>query len=186
MRSDRRRLAFVVLSSLMLVGAFVPCLVDIVGDGRLTWSLYALGALVMAWLVLAPWFLLRTAQPVASWIAGALTVPAYLLLVESLGTGRGWFIRLGLPASLLGLAGWGAIVLLWRRRRVDPWYGAAGTVLILGLVGLAECILVRPYLGQDPHFAVRRAVILSIIGTSLVLAACRFAVKRLRSAARES
>jgi hypothetical protein len=168
----------------MLVGALVPALVDILRNGRLSWSLYPVGALGMAWLILAPWFLLSRSRAAASWVAGAVTVPSYLLLVESLGGTKGWFTQLGLPAALVGLAGWGGIVWLWSRRGVDRWYGTAGTILILGLVGLAECVLARPHLVHDPYFPVRRAAIVSIIATSVVLGVGRFAVKHTWSAVR--
>jgi hypothetical protein len=174
---------FAVLSGLMLVGACVPSLVDMVQNGRLRWSLYAVGALGMAWLILAPWFLLSRSRAGASWAAGAVAVPSYLLLIESLGSAKGWFPRLGLPAALLGLAGWGSIAWLWSRRGVDRWYATAGTILVLGLVGLAECALARPHLIHDPYFPVRRAAILSIIGTSLVVGVGRLAVKHTRSTA---
>jgi hypothetical protein len=184
-RRRKRAIVFVILSAAMSIGAFVPLLVDLLQDGRLTWSLYALGALLMAWLILAPWFLGERSRAVTSWAAAALTVPSYLLLVQSLSSVKGWLLPLGLPAAALGLAGSGAIVWLWSDRRIDRWYAAAATVFVLGLLGLTECLLARPFLVSDPYFAIRRRVILSIIGTSIVLGLLAFLVNLRRRPAEE-
>jgi hypothetical protein len=181
----RRRVVLVVLSGGMFIGAFVPFVIDIAQDGRLTWSLYALGALLMAWLILAPWLLFERFRATTSWIAAVVTVPPYLLLVHSLGSAKGWLLPLGLPEAALGLAGWGSIVWLWNDRRIDRWYVAAATVLVVGLVGLFGCMLARPFMVQDPYFPVRRAAILSIIGASVALGLGRFVVRKLAVKLRE-
>lgn len=175
----RRNVVLVVLSGAMLIGAVVPFVVDLAQDGRLTWSLYALGALVMAWLILAPWLLFERLRATTSWMAAVLTVPPYLSLVHALGSAKGWLLPLGLPEAALGLAGWGSIVWLWNVRRVDRWYVAAATVLVVGLVGLFGCALARPFMVEDPHFPARRAAILSIIGVSVVMGLGRLVVRTL-------
>jgi hypothetical protein len=175
----RRHVVLAILSGAMLIGAFVPIVVDLAQDGELTWSLYAVGALVMAWLVLAPWFRLEGPRATTSWIAAVLTVPSYLLLVHSLGSAKGWLLPLGLPEAALGLAGWGSIVWLWSIRRVDRWYLAAATILVAGLVGLFGCMLARPFMVEDSHFPARRAAILSIIGASVVMGLGRFLLRGL-------
>jgi hypothetical protein len=179
-RRGKSTIVFALLSGALFVGAFVPLLVDFVQDGRFTWSLYALGAILMAWSILAPWFLRQRSRAATSWAAAVLAVPSYLLLVQSQSPVKGWLLPLGLPAAALGLAGLGMTAWLWSDRRVDRWYAAAATLFVLGLVGLGECLLARPFLVADPYFWLRRRIVLAIIGASLPLGLLAFLVNRLR------
>jgi len=63
---DSRRkpsdLFFTLLSFSFLIGAFVSLLCNYLINGKLDWSLYPLGALIMTWLILAPWFFTSETQ----------------------------------------------------------------------------------------------------------------------------
>jgi hypothetical protein len=172
--SRARRIAFVVFCVALFLGAFIPLLVNLLVNGHFDWSIIVLGAIVMAWLILAPWFALRRSRAAISWAAAAVSVPIFLWIVESLGTNKGWLLPVGLPAAVTALAAWGGIVWLWNRSRLKIWYATALTFILIGLLSLAEYLIARPYLPWDPSFAVRQIATLCVGGVSLLLSLIAF------------
>ncbi len=162
-------IAFLVISAALAFGAFVPLLVNVLVSGRLDWSLIPLGAIGMAYLILAPWFVLRRYRAAVSWGMAAISVPAFLYLVETLSPVRGWYLPLALPAALLGLAALGGIIWLWCYSPVHPWYAAACTFGILGLLTMLEHMLVWRFLYPDPYEWIRNLVAASLGGAAILL-----------------
>ncbi len=167
--SRARRIVFTVFCAALFIGAFIPLLVDILLNGHFGWSIIVLGAILMAWLIIAPWFILRRSRAAVSWAAAAVSVPIFLWIVESLGTNKGWLLPLGLPAAAAGLAALGGLVWLWNRSRLKFWYAAALTFMLIALLSFAEYTLARPFLIVDPSESVRRSVALYLAGASLLL-----------------
>ena len=167
-RSRTRPIAYIVVSIVRALGAFVPCLVNVLQAGQLDWALYPLGAILMAWSILAPWFLLRQHRAAASWGMAIITVPAFISLVAALSPVKGWFLPLGLPAALLGLEAGGGLVWLWRYSRLSAWYAIAVTFLILGILTFLEHGVARPFLLPDPYASIRTMVAFSLVGAALV------------------
>lgn len=163
-------IAFVIVSVGLAIGAFVPLLVNFLTAGRFDWSLYVLSAVVMTWLIVAPWFIFRHNRATISWVVAAVSVPLFLWLVESLGTDKGWLLPLGLPSAVQGLAALGGIVWLWCHSRIKVWYALALTVFLLALVSLTEQALARPFLVPDPIEWVRNLVTFCLGGVSVGLA----------------
>ena len=148
-RNRGMRIAFIVVSLLLAAGAVIPALIDLALNGRLTWSLYSLGAIVMAWLILAPWFLLPRNRALASWIAAVVTIPLFLRLVEFLAPAKGWLLPLGLPAAALGLAALGGMLGVWRNGRGKARWAIAWTFFILGILSFTEYLGARPYIPRS-------------------------------------
>jgi hypothetical protein len=166
-----RSIVFVILSIMLAIGAFVPLLVNLALAGRFTWSLIPLGAVLMTWLILAPWFVLRRHRALISWAAAAVSAPLFLCLVESLITVKGWYLPLGLPAAAFGLSAWGGIVWVWRYSRIRIWYALSLTSLLIVLLSLVMYPLVRPYLPQpDPMERERYIVFICQCGVTVMLA----------------
>ncbi len=134
----------------------------------------------MAWLILAPWFVLRRARAAISWAAAAVSLPVFLWIVESRGAGKGWLAPLALPAAAAGLAAWGGIVWLWTHSRFKLWYAAALTFILLALLSLLEYILARPYLPADPSDSVRQIAAIILAGASLALGLIAISVHKLK------
>jgi|WetSurMetagenome_2_1015567.scaffolds.fasta_scaffold63187_3 hypothetical protein len=164
-----KRIAFWIVSGLLGAGAAIPVVVNLALAGRLTWSLYSLGATVMAWLILAPWFLFLRNRSWISWGAAVVTVPLFLRLVESLAPAKGWLLPLGLPAAALGFAALGGWIGLWCPRRLGFWYGAAFSFVILGILSLAEYLLARPYMVWEVPGTVLGIISLGVGGASAAL-----------------
>jgi hypothetical protein len=170
-RSRGGAIAFAILSGALAIGAFVPLLVNGVLLGRFTWSLISLGAITMAWLIMAPWFLPRRHRPLISWATAAVSLPLFLWLVASLVAIKGWLLPLGLPAAALGLAAWAGIVWIWRYSRIRVWYALALTLFLCTLVSLPIYFTVLPYMPQpDPLLWVRIIVFICMGGVSVLLA----------------
>jgi hypothetical protein len=176
-----KRIAFLVFTGLLGAGAVIPVIVDFALYGHLTWSLYSLGAVVMAWLILAPWFVFPRNRALISWGAMVLTLPLYLGLVESLAPVKGWLLPLGLPAAALGLAALGGIIAVWYCRKIGPWYAVALTFSILAILSLAEYLVARPFLVWDVPGSVFRVIALCVGGSSTMLFVIAFLMHQRRA-----
>ncbi len=169
-------MAFLIVSSLLAIGAFVPCLVNVLLVGKLDWSLYSWGAILMTWLILMPWFLLARYRAAISWVMAVLTVPAYLFWVENLTATGGEVLRLGLPAAVCGLAALGGIIWAWCYSRMKSGYAFALTFLILGVLSWLENMVARPFLFPDPYEAIRSMVTFSLLGMFVLSGLAAFLV----------
>ncbi len=178
--SRARRTAFAVFCAALFLGASIPLLVDFLINGHFAWSIIVLGAIVMAWLILAPWFALRRSRAAASWAAAAVSVPVFLWIVESHSAEKGWLAPLALPAAAAGLAAMGAIVWIWNCSRLKFWYAAALTFILLGLLSLLEYALARPYLPADPSEPIRQIAAILLGGASLALALIAMSAHKLK------
>lgn len=144
-----KRIGFAVINIVLALGAFVPLTVDMALNHHPTWSVIVLGAIAMLWLIVAPWFVLPNGRFIASWAAALISVPAYLYVVETATGGKGWFLALGLPAAIVGLAGVGVAGWLWLYSRLKFWYAASLTLFLAAAVNHAEFLLTQSYV-QDP------------------------------------
>jgi uncharacterized membrane protein YhaH (DUF805 family) len=178
--SRARRIAFLLFCVALFLGAFVPLLVDILINGRLGWSIIVLAAILMAWLIIAPWFILRRSRAAISWSAAAVSVPIFLGIVESLSPNKGWFLPLGLPAAAAGLAALGGILWLWHQSRLKFWYAAALSFILLGLVSFMEYSLACPFMLTDPSESIRQSVAIYLAGASILFALIAVLVHKLK------
>jgi hypothetical protein len=167
--SRSRRIAFAAFCGALFLGAIIPLLVDFLINGNFSWSMIVLGAVAMAWLIIAPWFIFRRSRLMISCAAAAVTVPAFLWLVESFIPNKGWLLPLGLPAAAAGLAVLGGIVWIWNGSRLKFWYAAALTFILVGLMSLLEYILASPFMPMDPSESVRQGIALCMAGGSMLL-----------------
>jgi hypothetical protein len=173
-----RKIAFAIVSGGLGIGGFVPVLVDAATTGGLSWSLIPLGAVAMAWVILAPWFLLRARRALAGWAAATVAVPLYLWLLETLLPYKGWLLTLALPAAGLGLAAWGLLTFVWIASRLRAGFALAATLAIAAGLSAAEQALVQAYLLDDPAAWVRDLVTLCLAGAAVVVFAVALAVHR--------
>lgn len=97
--SEGHLMVWELLSVSFGIAALAVSVVDLAESSGLQWSLYPLASIALAWILLT--ILLRARGPSLLAISlAALSIPAYLLVLDLLRDGLGWFLTLGLPISL--------------------------------------------------------------------------------------
>ena len=113
-----------------IVGACVPA--------DLSWALYVIGGLALAWvLVMLPLHLPRR-RPYGFLLVDGAAVVAMLALVAAFNHGWRWFLILGLPLTALGLGAALMCTFILRRRTV-PAGAKAGWLFLVAAV-LVMCV----------------------------------------------
>ena len=169
-------IVFAMINIGLFIGAFVPLLVDFVKDGRLENSIIAVGAMIMSWFIISPWFIFAKNRFGLSWTAAILSVPIFLYIVESLSKTKGWFFTLGLPSAAAGLTVIGVIAWLWIGGRLKLLFAASLSVFLIAILGVIEYLLARPYLYPDPYESVRYLVLICLLSVSVLLAIIAFVI----------
>ena len=121
-----------IVSLLFLLPMLICPLCDVQICGRITWSGYVVGALVIAYvmLVLPSWF--RKPNPVVFVPVNFGMIGLYLLYI-SIETGGGWFLSFAFPVvGALGLITT-AVVTLFRYIRRGRLFVLGGAVITLGI-----------------------------------------------------
>lgn len=120
-----------IVTAVILLPMLVTMLVDLQISGRITWSGFVIGALLLGYviIVLPCWF--RRYYPVIFIPCNFAAVGLYLLYI-SLSTGGGWFLSFGFPVvGALGLITT-AVVVLTRFLRRGWFYIFGGAAIALG------------------------------------------------------
>lgn len=147
-----RRFTAEVLSICLAFPAVFCLMVNIIIDGRTTWSLYAAGALAMVWVLVVPYFLFLKPTIIKVFLPGTLAVLLYLLLIDSLQTGSSWFLSLAMPLTLLSC---GLILINLLLISSGAVYGFAIPAVILISAGLQTIgieLIVELYLFGQVQF----------------------------------
>ena len=127
-------------AALMLLAPAGLCFViDLLITGKITWSGYASGALIMLFLSAAVPLAVSKYQAYFAIGAPFLCLNGYLFLVERLSDSGRWFFPIALPALALGAAIITLIMALWRRGRLNLL-----TLIALSFAGAAlECLAIE-------------------------------------------
>lgn len=98
----RNKRFLLILAAVMLAAPALLCLmIDLMITGKMTWSGYASGALMMLFISAAAPLLASKWQGFWTGIAAFLSLNGYLFLVERLSDSGGWFLPIALPALIL-------------------------------------------------------------------------------------
>lgn len=117
---------------LTLIPAFVVMLLDLLDAGP-PWSPYVVGALIMAWCILAVPLVFRMKRPYLYVALDVLAICGYLALIAFMGEDFSWYLHIVLP--LLVLTGGITLLALLVIRRVQALklYRAAGVFALAAL-----------------------------------------------------
>lgn len=136
-RLERRYMAWIITVLILLAGV-VCVMADLVYTGAMTWSLYVVSSLLMAWvLVLLP-LLFTGLHPVVCVLLDVCALLAFLYVINIADTSSDWYLTLAMPQvlfyGLLALVD----VLLWRSKWLHGWQRigvviASGGVAMMGL-----------------------------------------------------
>jgi peptidoglycan/LPS O-acetylase OafA/YrhL len=96
---ERLKIAWEVISVSSAIGGAVVCAMNLFMSGEISWALYPLASLALAWVLLTLPFRLRR-RPVLVSLVAACATPAFLLCLDLIDGKLDWSLRLGLPIAL--------------------------------------------------------------------------------------
>lgn len=140
-RVERRYLAWIITILIMLAGT-VCLMADLVYKGGITWSLYVVSSLMLAWILVLLPLLYTGLHPVLAVLLDVCALLAFLYVINIADTSQDWYLTLAMPQVLL----YGLLalfdVLLWRSHSIYGWqrYGIVVMSVGVALMGL-ETIL---------------------------------------------
>lgn len=133
------------MRKLALAVALLPVLTVLILDlldGRVSWSLYVIGAIWLIVCLFAVPFLFTSKRPYAFIALDAGALGAYLGLIALLNGGGGWYLKLALPMVLwLGLCLMGALrAVRWLKHRILNRIALVLTQVAVCLLGIETII----------------------------------------------
>ncbi len=175
------RAAQIVMTTMMLMAGLISLACDLQISGKVTWSGYVIGALLVGYsmMVLPFWF--SRPNPVIFVPCSFAVVGAFLLYIN-LKTGGDWFLGLALPVTaVLGVIVTGVIALLRYVRR-GQLYIFGGAFLALGLfMPVLEYLIYRTF-SLESFFGWSFYPLIALVlfgGMLIFLAICRPARERM-------
>lgn len=167
--------AMVVVTTLFLLPLLITLLCDLQINGKVTWSGFVIGALVLGYVVLVLPFWFKRPNPVIFVPCDFAAAGSYLLYID-LATGGGWFLSFAFPVvACLGFIVTTVVVLLRYLRRGRLYiFGGAG-IALGAFMPLMEYLLNVTF--ARPRFAawsLYPLIALVLLGGMLIfLAICR-------------
>lgn len=145
------------ITILFLLAAFVCVVCNYAISGMLDWSLYPLGSLAMAWLILILFIKAKKHKVFAALTGLTVCILPFLMLVEHLTPIKGWVLPLAVPIVLLSVPSLWIVAFIWCSG-IKRFYALSITFFLLG-VALDAAInkLVAGYLNQ-PFFQISNVV----------------------------
>lgn len=174
-RETNRKTVLGVVSIFMLIPIFITMICDLGIHGRITWSGYVVGGLLLCYVaaVLPQWF--QRPNPVIFVPCGFAAAGLYVLYID-LSLHGGWFLSFAFPITgFLGLLVT-AVVVLTRYTRGAEMYIFGGALILLGaFMPLMEYLMKLTF--HMPRFigwSWYPLVVLVLMGGALIfLALCR-------------
>lgn len=167
--------ALFILSALFLIPIAVTLVCDISIAGRITWSGYAVGALLTGYVICVLPFWFKRPNPVIFVPVDFAAVGCYLLYID-LATAGGWFLSFALPVTAAAGLIVTAVVTLTRYIRRGRLYIYGGMFIAVGaFMLLLEFLLnVTFQLRRSFIWAFYPLTVLVLLGALLlVIAICR-------------
>jgi hypothetical protein len=97
---ERLKIAWEVISVSAAIAAAVVCAMNLIMGHGLTWALYPVASLVLAWMLLTLPFKLRS-RPFLAALVAACALPAFLVSLDAIDGKLGWSLRAGVPIALV-------------------------------------------------------------------------------------
>lgn len=164
-----------VVTVLFLIPLVLVLLTDLSINGRMVWSGYVVGALVMTYVMLVLPFWFRHPNPVIFVPVSFAAIGLYLLYID-LFTGGGWFLPFALPVTGGALLIVTAVVTLTRYLRRGYLYIFGGAFIAGGaFIVLVEFLLnLTFWVGRPVFWSVYPLTVGVLLGLMLiVIAICR-------------
>ena len=167
-----RRGLYFILSILFFLGAVVPTVCDFSLNGRITWGGYAIGALILCYVVflLPRWF--YRPSPAIFVPVGFFTAGLYLFYIN-METGGEWFLPFALPVlGALALIVCAVVILIYYLRAGYLYIFGGASILLGVFTMLLEMLIHKNFHIVHPHmWSIYPLVILTVIGLMLIVIA---------------
>jgi hypothetical protein len=159
--AERRRLGMELISLAAALAAAALILIDLLSDARLSWSLYAVVSLAMAWLASITPFAFHGKAWLGMSTLGVAVI-AYLLTIDGLDGNLTWSAGFGVPIAMLTVVVVAFTALMIRGIRVKGinCLGIGAIGLALYLVGLEVILRVASGMAGRPYWSVVAALTL--------------------------
>jgi hypothetical protein len=97
---ERLKIAWEVISISAMIAAAVVCAMNLFMSHELSWALYPLASLVLAWILLTSSLRLRS-HPFLATLVAACAAPAFLVSLDLFDGELGWSLHVGVPIALI-------------------------------------------------------------------------------------
>jgi hypothetical protein len=160
-RAERRRIAVEIITLAAVLVSAALFLVDLLLDGGLGWSRYAVASVAFCWLVSAAPIALYGRTKRALSIVGAAVV-AFPLLLDALDGKLDWSLSLGVPITLASCAAVAATAAVMARMPTKGLnlLGIGALGLALYLIVLESILRLALGLGFGPYWSLVAAIAL--------------------------
>lgn len=143
-----RRYAAAFVSIMLLVPLFITIFTNLWVSGELSWSLYVVGALLLAFVFILLPLLYKKAHPIRSVLLDGAALSLYLLFINQFNSGH-WYLPLGLPLALLTTALFLLCYMIFREAsKLDAFQKAAALLAFAGIYVVGIEIFIDLYVGR--------------------------------------
>lgn len=161
------RFIAVIISILLLIPIFITSICNIVSEGTLTWSLYVIGACVVAFVVMLLPAFFKKKNPYLFETLDIITVFLYLCMINAL-TGGKWVFDLALPICMLTLVSALIYTVAIRNKKISGLIKAAVFLVFAGLYSLGLEIILIDWSGRTfslnwSHFVLIPCAVITLI-----------------------
>lgn len=132
--SRAKAIALKGLSIAFLIALFVCLLCNYVINKTFSWSLYVAGSEVTAWLMAAPFFIMKKHRFVTSLAGLTVAILPLLLLIEHLCPIKNWVIPFALPIVVISLVSLWISVILFVYTKIGRLYLTAFMFILFGVI----------------------------------------------------
>lgn len=129
----------------VFIAVFVCIVCNMAVTNTVGWLVYPVSSLLFAWLVLMPLlYYKKRGLKLSFGIITTLTLP-FLLIIEQMGGGQGWFIPLGFPIAVSGIIFMWAVFLLIKKG--DFLITLSRIIFLSGILCLVIDLIIKHALG---------------------------------------
>ena len=134
------------ISTAMLLPAAACVVIDFFFGGRITWSVYPVGALVLLFVAFAVPILVKKHRAYVTIVMDALVLLGYLKMVELLSDSRGWFSPIVFPVIMLAALMVLGVTASIRQRLIKDMAIPATILLLVAILAFSIDLLVTSQL----------------------------------------
>ncbi len=147
---ENKKLIFMFFTLSCFIATGVCLIVNLAVNNQITWAYYPLLSILFGWLILSP-LLLKKQKFIFFLCALTLFTLPYLNLLSKITPVTDWFIPIGLPSFISGIAALWIIFPLFIFSKINVLYKTSIAVFLFGgVVGTIVNYFVDIYINENP------------------------------------